>query len=202
MNAELRSRPALYRRTAAPTTKTPTTPKIIFWLAILDGSLTDLYLAYHPAFHMAWDCACEVERARLVKLPDQAATLAGAKRNRIRFSVLHAWVFSHFHCVSLQIGKRTKYHFMRQFSGILSSEANRLPRADLDFAGYKSDCGVQPTPDILCSCLLKTTTSTEDLLEAIREGAVLRVRPKAMTVAVILGGLLPFICGAAEPAQR
>ncbi|MDE2275865.1 MAG: efflux RND transporter permease subunit, partial [Burkholderiales bacterium] len=31
--------------------------------------------------------------------------------------------------------------------------------------------------------------------EAIREGAVLRVRPKAMTVAVILAGLLPILLG-------
>lgn len=31
------------------------------------------------------------------------------------------------------------------------------------------------------------------LLEAITEGAVLRVRPKAMTVAVILAGLLPIL---------
>ena len=38
-------------------------------------------------------------------------------------------------------------------------------------------------------------TSTEDLLEAIREGAVLRVRPKAMTVAVILAGLFPIMWG-------
>lgn len=34
-----------------------------------------------------------------------------------------------------------------------------------------------------------------DLLDAIREGAVLRVRPKAMTVAVILAGLLPIMWG-------
>ena len=34
-----------------------------------------------------------------------------------------------------------------------------------------------------------------DLLDAIREGAVLRVRPKAMTVAVIVGGLLPLFWG-------
>ena len=33
------------------------------------------------------------------------------------------------------------------------------------------------------------------LLDAIREGAVLRVRPKAMTVAVILAGLLPLFIG-------
>jgi copper/silver efflux system protein len=34
-----------------------------------------------------------------------------------------------------------------------------------------------------------------DLIEAIEEGAVLRVRPKAMTVAVIISGLLPIMFG-------
>ncbi|MGH8805843.1 MAG: efflux RND transporter permease subunit, partial [Polaromonas sp.] len=38
-------------------------------------------------------------------------------------------------------------------------------------------------------------TSAEDLLDAIRDGAVLRVRPKAMTVAVILAGLFPIMWG-------
>jgi Cu(I)/Ag(I) efflux system membrane protein CusA/SilA len=38
-------------------------------------------------------------------------------------------------------------------------------------------------------------TSNADLLDAIREGAVLRVRPKAMTVAVIIAGLLPIMWG-------
>lgn len=38
-------------------------------------------------------------------------------------------------------------------------------------------------------------TRDADLLDAIREGAVLRVRPKAMTVAVILAGLLPIMRG-------
>lgn len=33
------------------------------------------------------------------------------------------------------------------------------------------------------------------LLDAIREGAVLRVRPKAMTVAVVLAGLIPIMLG-------
>ena len=33
------------------------------------------------------------------------------------------------------------------------------------------------------------------LLEAIREGAVLRVRPKAMTVAIVLAGLIPMMWG-------
>ena len=36
-------------------------------------------------------------------------------------------------------------------------------------------------------------SSDADLLEAIREGAVLRVRTKAMTVAVVIGGLLPIM---------
>jgi Cu(I)/Ag(I) efflux system membrane protein CusA/SilA len=35
----------------------------------------------------------------------------------------------------------------------------------------------------------------DDLDAAIREGAVLRVRPKAMTVAVILAGLIPLFIG-------
>ena len=34
-----------------------------------------------------------------------------------------------------------------------------------------------------------------DLLDAIREGAVMRVRPKAMTVAVIIAGLVPIMVG-------
>jgi Cu(I)/Ag(I) efflux system membrane protein CusA/SilA len=37
--------------------------------------------------------------------------------------------------------------------------------------------------------------TTELILEAIREGAVQRVRPKAMTVAVILAGLIPLMLG-------
>lgn len=37
--------------------------------------------------------------------------------------------------------------------------------------------------------------SEADLIEAIREGAVLRVRPKAMTVAVIIAGLVPIMLG-------
>jgi copper/silver efflux system protein len=38
-------------------------------------------------------------------------------------------------------------------------------------------------------------TDESALLEAIREGAVLRVRPKAMTVATIVAGLLPLFWG-------
>jgi copper/silver efflux system protein len=37
--------------------------------------------------------------------------------------------------------------------------------------------------------------SDEDLNDAVREGALLRVRPKAMTVAVILAGLAPILVG-------
>ncbi len=47
--------------------------------------------------------------------------------------------------------------------------------------------------------------SESDLLDAITEGAALRVRPKAMTVAVILAGLLPLMIGdgsGAEVMQR
>jgi len=41
----------------------------------------------------------------------------------------------------------------------------------------------------------------EVLDDAIREGAVLRVRPKAMTVAVILGGLLPILWGSGTGSE-
>lgn len=41
--------------------------------------------------------------------------------------------------------------------------------------------------------LAEGKTTEVDLLDAIREGAVLRVRPKAMTVAVIIAGLIPIM---------
>ncbi len=43
--------------------------------------------------------------------------------------------------------------------------------------------------------------SPETLLAAIREGAVQRVRPKAMTVAVILAGLLPIMIGSGTGSE-
>jgi Cu(I)/Ag(I) efflux system membrane protein CusA/SilA len=43
--------------------------------------------------------------------------------------------------------------------------------------------------------------SEPDLLEAIREGAALRVRPKAMTVAVIIAGLLPILLGSGAGSE-
>jgi len=47
-----------------------------------------------------------------------------------------------------------------------------------------------------------TSCSSEaDLLDAIREGAVLRVRPKLMTVAVIMAGLLPILWGSGTGSE-
>ena len=43
--------------------------------------------------------------------------------------------------------------------------------------------------------------STRELLDAIREGAVLRVRPKAMTVSVILAGLFPIMWGSGTGSE-
>lgn len=40
-----------------------------------------------------------------------------------------------------------------------------------------------------------------DLREALIEGAVLRVRPKAMTVAVIIAGLVPLFIGAGAGSE-
>jgi Cu(I)/Ag(I) efflux system membrane protein CusA/SilA len=44
-------------------------------------------------------------------------------------------------------------------------------------------------------------TSEADLLDAIREGAVMRVRPKAMTVAVIVAGLAPVMFGSGTGSE-
>ena len=43
--------------------------------------------------------------------------------------------------------------------------------------------------------------SETDLVDAIREGAVLRVRPKVMTVAVIIAGLLPILLGSGTGSE-
>jgi Cu(I)/Ag(I) efflux system membrane protein CusA/SilA len=43
--------------------------------------------------------------------------------------------------------------------------------------------------------------SREQVTEAVREGALLRVRPKAMTVAVIVAGLLPVLIGAGAGSE-
>ncbi|MBT9474893.1 efflux RND transporter permease subunit [Polaromonas sp.] len=49
--------------------------------------------------------------------------------------------------------------------------------------------------------LAQGKTSAADLLDAIREGAVLRVRPKAMTAAVILAGLFPIMWGSGTGSE-
>ncbi|MFT5532778.1 MAG: Cu(I)/Ag(I) efflux system membrane protein CusA/SilA [Candidatus Paceibacteria bacterium] len=49
--------------------------------------------------------------------------------------------------------------------------------------------------------LARGATSEDDLLTAIRAGAVQRVRPKAMTVAVIIAGLLPILLGAGTGSE-
>ena len=46
-----------------------------------------------------------------------------------------------------------------------------------------------------------STSRQADLEQAIREGAVLRVRPKAMTVAVILAGLFPIMWGSGTGSE-
>lgn len=43
--------------------------------------------------------------------------------------------------------------------------------------------------------------SESDLFDALREGAVLRVRPKAMTVTVIIAGLLPILWGSGTGSE-
>lgn len=49
--------------------------------------------------------------------------------------------------------------------------------------------------------LAKGTPDEAELLDAIREGAVLRVRPKAMTVAVIIAGLVPVMIGSGTGSE-
>lgn len=49
--------------------------------------------------------------------------------------------------------------------------------------------------------LMRGAAGEADLLDAIREGAVLRVRPKAMTVAVIIAGLVPVMIGSGTGSE-
>lgn len=49
--------------------------------------------------------------------------------------------------------------------------------------------------------LIAGKISEADLINAIREGAVLRVRPKAMTVAVIIAGLVPIMVGSGTGSE-
>ena len=49
--------------------------------------------------------------------------------------------------------------------------------------------------------MARGSVTEEDMLDAIREGAVLRVRPKAMTVAVIVAGLIPIMIGSGTGSE-
>ncbi|HEU4653787.1 MAG TPA: efflux RND transporter permease subunit, partial [Steroidobacteraceae bacterium] len=49
--------------------------------------------------------------------------------------------------------------------------------------------------------LSKGAVTERDLIEAIHEGAILRVRPKAMTVAVIVAGLIPIMIGSGAGSE-
>ena len=76
--------------------------------------------------------------------------------------------------------------------------------------GFIALAGVSAEFGVIMLLYLKTAwnerlaqgkTGADDLVDAIREGAVLRVRPKAMTVAVILAGLFPIMWGAGTGSE-
>jgi Cu(I)/Ag(I) efflux system membrane protein CusA/SilA len=76
--------------------------------------------------------------------------------------------------------------------------------------GFIALAGVSAEFGVIMLLYLKTAwehrvaqgkTDEADLLDAIREGAVLRVRPKAMTVAVILAGLFPIMWGSGTGSE-
>jgi Cu(I)/Ag(I) efflux system membrane protein CusA/SilA len=62
-------------------------------------------------------------------------------------------------------------------------------------AGVSAEFGVIMLLYLKNAWAARLRKDTEALHEAIQEGAVLRVRPKAMTVAVILAGLFPIMWG-------
>ena len=68
----------------------------------------------------------------------------------------------------------------------------RVRRGDADLPEERAARGASPPA---------SPTTSETLLAAIREGAVLRVRPKAMTVAVVMAGLLPILWGSGTGSE-
>ncbi len=50
-------------------------------------------------------------------------------------------------------------------------------------------------------CIANNSTHDSDLNAAIQEGAALRIRPKAMTVAVIVAGLVPIFLGSGTGSE-
>jgi Cu(I)/Ag(I) efflux system membrane protein CusA/SilA len=76
--------------------------------------------------------------------------------------------------------------------------------------GFIALAGVSAEFGVIMLLYLKTAwkprldaghASLADLMDAAREGAVMRVRPKAMTVAVIIGGLLPVMFGSGAGSE-
>jgi Cu(I)/Ag(I) efflux system membrane protein CusA/SilA len=76
--------------------------------------------------------------------------------------------------------------------------------------GFIALAGVSAEFGVIMLLYLKTAweshlksgqASLADLLDAIRHGAVMRVRPKAMTVAVIIAGLVPVMVGAGAGSE-
>ena len=62
-------------------------------------------------------------------------------------------------------------------------------------AGVATEFGVVMLVYLKEAIHRRNPTSNKELVEAIIDGAVLRVRPKAMTAAVIIAGLLPIMIG-------
>lgn len=62
-------------------------------------------------------------------------------------------------------------------------------------AGVSAEFGVIMLIYLKAALEQRTDPDAEEVDQAIREGALLRVRPKAMTVAVILAGLFPILIG-------
>src|SRR3546814_17807262 len=83
-------------------------------------------------FHVTRNQASEIDSARLVELPHQAANLTRVQCNHIRFGMLHPRHLLHLGRMGLQIGNGADHHFMRDFTRILDKETNCLASADLD----------------------------------------------------------------------
>ncbi|MEE9492529.1 MAG: efflux RND transporter permease subunit [Gammaproteobacteria bacterium] len=68
-------------------------------------------------------------------------------------------------------------------------------------AGVATEFGVIMLVYLNQAVKLHQPTTREELRKCVIEGAVLRVRPKAMTVAVILAGLLPIMLGSGTGSE-
>ena len=81
------------------------------------------------------------------------------------------------------------------------ASARRLHRAGRRGGRVRRDHAALPEARVGRAHRGRAARPTDDLLDAIREGAVLRVRPKAMTVAVIIAGLLPIMWGSGTGSE-